>query len=295
MNELSIKITKASPLSKWVDLGRPNNQHLGIPHGGPLDKRAFEYGHTLLGLSTNEPSIEIYGGEMEVYFTSDLAIAISGFGFKAFVQSIETPTNCLLNIKAGATLKLKPIGEIGRTSYLTFKASIDYQGSKIQPFKNSIIPIIGSDFGTAIHRDKEYFFNKLDSELTTLKGTSLLDSSYVLKKYLRIYEGPEFETFSHQQIAHFFGSPFTLTQESNSIAFKLKETLMNYNNPIEITSSGVLPGTIQINHSGQPMLLHRNCQTTGGYPRLGIIHPDDLDTLAQKKAGDRIFFRLQSE
>ncbi len=38
---------------------------------------------------------------------------------------------------------------------------------------------------------------------------------------------------------------------------------------IDMLSSGVIPGTIQVPPSGQPIILMGDAQTTGGYPRIG--------------------------
>ena len=287
----SFTVIKNSPLSRWVDQGRPNQKHLGIPQSGPLDKRAFEFGHKLLSLDLEQPSIEYQGGELEIHFNNNFEICISGFGIKAFIQSLEVSTNSILKIKKGATLKLIPHSEFGRVAYLNFKAKLDIKASGFKHFHNSLCPIIGTNFGTSISKGKEIYFDSLDNERTQPTSIPELDSKYIRQKSIRVYQGPEFDLFSKEQIAHFFGSAFTISPEMNSFAFKLEESLLDYDNSTEITSSGVLPGTIQINNLGKPMLLHRDCQTTGGYPRIGIIHPDDLDILAQKGAGDRLFFR----
>jgi antagonist of KipI len=288
----SFTVIKNSPLSRWIDQGRPNLQHLGIPQSGPLDKRAFEFGHKLLGLNFEQPSIEYLGGELEIHFNNDFEICISGFGIKAFIQSLEVLTNSALKIKKGASLKIIPHGEFGRVAYLSFKGKLDIKTSGFKHFHNSLCPNIGTDFGTSISKGKEVYFDSLENKMTQITTIPELDSSYIRQKSIRVYQGPEFDLFSKEQIAHFFGSAFTISTEMNSFAFKLEESLLDYDNSTEITSSGVLPGTIQINNLGKPMLLHRDCQTTGGYPRIGVIHPDDLDILAQKRTGDRLFFRF---
>lgn len=57
-----------------------------------------------------------------------------------------------------------------------------------------------------------------------------------------------------------------------------------------MVSDGVLPGSIQVPPDGQPIVLMRDCQTTGGYPKLATVISADLDRLAQLPAGAR--FRL---
>jgi allophanate hydrolase subunit 2 len=56
-------------------------------------------------------------------------------------------------------------------------------------------------------------------------------------------------------------------------------------------SSGVIPGTIQVPPSGQPIILMGDAQTTGGYPRIGVVVRADLWKLAQAPLNGRL--RLQ--
>ena len=50
-------------------------------------------------------------------------------------------------------------------------------------------------------------------------------------------------------------------------------------------SSGVVPGTVQVPPTGQPIVLMGDAQTTGGYPRIGAVIRADLWTLAQAPLG----------
>jgi antagonist of KipI len=62
--------------------------------------------------------------------------------------------------------------------------------------------------------------------------------------------------------------------------------------PGEITTTGVLPGALQLPADGLPILLLGNCQTTGGYPVVGVVCSADLRLAAQLRPGTRV--RLES-
>lgn len=61
---------------------------------------------------------------------------------------------------------------------------------------------------------------------------------------------------------------------------------------MELVSSGVDFGTIQLLPNGQLMVLMADHQTTGGYPRLGNIISAHLPKLAQLHAGAGIRFSI---
>jgi allophanate hydrolase subunit 2 len=57
-----------------------------------------------------------------------------------------------------------------------------------------------------------------------------------------------------------------------------------------IISDGVLPGSIQVPGDGQPIVLLRDCQTTGGYPKIATVISADLDRFAQIPPGGLVRF-----
>ena len=57
-------------------------------------------------------------------------------------------------------------------------------------------------------------------------------------------------------------------------------------------SEVIVPGDIQITGDGAPFVLMAECQTTGGYPRIGSVLPCDLPRVAQAQPGARLRFRF---
>ena len=57
-----------------------------------------------------------------------------------------------------------------------------------------------------------------------------------------------------------------------------------------IVSDGVLAGSIQVPGDGIPTILLRDCQTTGGYPKIATVISADLGRLAQVAPGGIVHF-----
>ena len=53
-----------------------------------------------------------------------------------------------------------------------------------------------------------------------------------------------------------------------------------------------MPGDIQVSGDGAPYVLMYECQTTGGYPRIGSVLPCDLPKVAQAQTGATIRFEM---
>ena len=75
------------------------------------------------------------------------------------------------------------------------------------------------------------------------------------------------------------------------MAYQLAPTFDNALDPI--LTAPVLPGTVQLTPSGQLIVLMRDCQTTGGYPRVLQLTEDAISILSQKTTGNSLKFRLK--
>ena len=57
-------------------------------------------------------------------------------------------------------------------------------------------------------------------------------------------------------------------------------------------TSAVLPGTVQLTPSGKLIVLMRDCQVTGGYPRILQLTDDAINKLAQKTTNHTFKFKI---
>ena len=83
---------------------------------------------------------------------------------------------------------------------------------------------------------------------------------------------------------------FTISNENNRMAYKLKEKLKNKLK--SIITSPVLPGTIQLTPGGEIIILMKDCQVTGGYPRIFQLEEESINHIAQKKTNDIVNFKI---
>jgi allophanate hydrolase subunit 2 len=60
---------------------------------------------------------------------------------------------------------------------------------------------------------------------------------------------------------------------------------------LSLVSDFIVPGDIQILGDGTPIVLMRDHQPTGGYPRIATIVDADLDRFAQLRPGSNVTFQ----
>jgi allophanate hydrolase subunit 2 len=106
---------------------------------------------------------------------------------------------------------------------------------------------------------------------------------------IRVWPAPQWDWFSHDERETFFGQDWTVSAKSDRTGYRLEGSPLTGNRP-EMLSEPTLPGTIQILPSGQPVVTLPDGPTVGGYPRLGLIDPEDFRLLIQTRPGGKVQF-----
>ena len=273
------------------DLGRQGVQDLGIPINGAMDKASAQLANQLVGNNANSPVLEITLLGPKIQFEGPCQIAITGADLSAEINGNTIPLFRTINIEHGDVLSFgKPV--TGCRAYLAINGKWDIQ-SWLGSFSASATNTAQTTPDSVIVKDQilEIINGKEKPAISIPQGER---PSLSVEAPIKVYPGPEFEAFSTIEKQSFFGDRFTIGQDSNRMGYRLNEALNSYTKKEEVISSGVIPGTIQITNSGQPIVLMADAQTTGGYPRIANVSSNDLDRLAQFKPGDTVRFELIS-
>ncbi|MDP3058204.1 MAG: biotin-dependent carboxyltransferase family protein, partial [bacterium] len=107
---------------------------------------------------------------------------------------------------------------------------------------------------------------------------------------IRVLLGPQDDYFSEETKELFFSSPYTITDESDRMGYRLAGTKLSHIGKADIISDGIAPGSIQVPGHGQPIVLLADRQTTGGYAKIATVIGADLSLLGQMKPRQTIKF-----
>jgi 5-oxoprolinase (ATP-hydrolysing) subunit C len=107
---------------------------------------------------------------------------------------------------------------------------------------------------------------------------------------IRVLRGPEYDSFHEDARIAFWAEEWCVTPNSNRMGYRLAGCSLARANDAELLSHAVLPGTIQVPRNGQPIVLMADAQTTGGYPRIGVVIAADLWKLAQVRLSGAVRF-----
>jgi len=278
-----IKVLNAGIYSSIQDLGRLGFAKMGIPLSGAMDRFSSRLGNIILKNRKSDAVIEVTFGMAKFEFTSNTFICLTGGDFSPKLNDEFLEMQTVYEVKKGSILSF------GKRKY----------GARIY------IAVQGGIQSETILKSRS-FFGGITSKVLLEKGDELpilsqqpYDSRGFAKvkiveehfgsSELECFPGPEFDLLNQEQKKRLLES-FTISEDNNRMGYRLSETIEN--NFPSILTSAVLPGTVQLTPSGKLIVLMRDCQVTGGYPRVLQLSEYGISSLGQKISGETIGFQL---
>ena len=98
---------------------------------------------------------------------------------------------------------------------------------------------------------------------------------------IQVIPGNEINLFTADSIHLFTQNEFSVHLQKNRMAYVIENAMLERISSEELSSVTVQKGTIQVTPNSTLYLLMSDCQTLGGYPRIGQIAAVDLPIIAQ--------------
>jgi biotin-dependent carboxylase-like uncharacterized protein len=114
--------------------------------------------------------------------------------------------------------------------------------------------------------------------------------SYGSEGRIRVILGPQDDFFTKNGVETFLGSLYEVTPNSDRMGYRMSGPPIEHSGKPEIVSDGVAQGAIQVPGDRMPIVLMKDAQTAGGYPKIGNVISLDLEVLAQLRPGDKVRF-----
>jgi len=276
------------------DFGRTGYMHLGVSHSGAMDKTSLSLANYLVGKPKDSPALEITLIGPTIQFLSSMRIAICGAHFDIYLNNDLIFNNQSVDVVSGDILEFDQLIN-GARCYLALSCEINLK-KQLNSFSTHVTAKIGGYNNRQIKDGDQ--LSVLSSNTTQSTKNKSLNSSfsqfYSGKYLLRCVESVESNLFSKVQIHQFLSTKYKINQQSNRMGIRLDGNKIQISQNIQITSSGLTLGSIQITPNGLPIISSVDGQTIGGYPRIANIISTDLSILGQLKAHDTVSFELIS-
>ncbi|MBV2361194.1 biotin-dependent carboxyltransferase family protein [Thalassococcus sp. CAU 1522] len=282
----ALRVLRAGPGVTVQDMGRPGYLGFGLSRGGAADRLALSEGAALLGQDTDLAALEMagFGGVFEAM--QDLRIALSGAPMSASIDGTRIAWNASHALPQGARLEIGGV-TAGCYGYLHVGGGFD------TPIRlGSRAAHLAAGLGTPVAAGQILSVGvdpKPDRVGLCLDPDPRFEGGRV-----RLLAGPQTRLFSSDELARFLSDPFRRDTRGNRMGVRLIPSDAPYASQagLSVLSEVVVPGDVQITGDGTPFVLMTECQTTGGYPRIGTVLAADLPRVAQAPAGATLRFEF---
>ncbi|MCJ7467044.1 MAG: biotin-dependent carboxyltransferase family protein [Maribacter sp.] len=277
-----LKVLKPGFYTTVQDTGRFGYRDIGVPVSGVMDNKALAIANSLLENEEDAAVLEITMTGPTLEFEEKTYIALSGAIMNPTLNNNPIVNNKVYRVQEKDILSYGRLDK-GLRSYLAIKGG--WQTKKVLGSRSYFKAITLVEC-VADHTEIPY----IPCASFEPKIPEMPIESHFEEKVLQVSKGPEYALLLDRQLEKIFGNEFKVAKDYNRMAYQLMETVAEHN--INMLTSATLPGTVQLTPSGKLIILMKDGQTTGGYPRILQLSDDAIALLSQKKMGDSISFKL---
>lgn len=291
-----IEVLSNGALNVVQDLGRPDHLAFGVSSGGAMDAPALAMANRMVGNDEGAAGIEVGIFPFRIRFRRATRFACTGADTTCELPRRSVPSWWAADAAAGDVLTIAAPAH-GARVYLALAGGVDVPvvlGSRSTDLKSGFGGHAGrglrkgdrlalgeaaamrasAAFGVAPHWHRQFA-----GELAT--GTV----------QIRAIAGAEYDDFAAEARAVFEQTEYRLTPDCNRQGYRLQGAALKTAQPLELLSHGIVPGTIQVPPSGQPIIQLAEANTCGGYPKIATVIEADLWRVGQLRPGQRIRFQ----
>lgn len=278
------------------DQGRTGHYNVGIPQSGSMDQYSAELGNALVGNTAKEAVLECtYLGPV---LTTDQGalIAVTGAPVEVKVNGTPRPEWTRLHLNAGDELSFGVI-QGGTRYYIAVQGGLDVPevlGSR----STYSLGTIGGFHGRKLEAGDQVPVGK------PLNGGALPVADTVPEEFRPVFEkeqtvrivlGLYDHLLTDEGLDNLLNGEWKLTPVADRMGLrysgpgvKWKERKQPFgagSDPSNIVDAGYAVGSIQIPGGTQPIILHRDAVSGGGYAMVGTVISADMDLVARAAPG----------
>ncbi|MEV1290897.1 biotin-dependent carboxyltransferase family protein [Pseudonocardia sp. NPDC049635] len=294
----SIEVRKPGLSTTVQDGGRSGYYHLGIPPSGALDQYSLAAANALVGNSPDDAALEIVYMGPELRFTGPAVVAVTGAAIAPRVNGETRPQWESFTVAEGDVLDFDYL-KAGARAYLAVAGGLDTRvdlGSR----STYVIGSLGGVDGRPIAEGDVLPVGSAGSGRAGLVVPEDLRISTSKDVEVRVVMGLYDHRLTDNGRATFLDTTWTLTPVADRMGFRYSggtlETVDREppfgagQDPSNIVDSPYPIGSIQVPGGVEPIILHRDAVSGGGYMMVATVISGDLDVVAQSAPRTRTRF-----
>lgn len=297
---MAIKVLKPGLSTTVQDLGRPGYYHLGIPVSGAMDRYALRAANLLVGNDEGDAALEVVFAGPELLFNERRVVAVTGAELPPKVDGQLQATWTAFVVEAGQTLSFDYL-KMGARAYIAIAGGIDVPvvlGSR------STYPLgaLGGYEGRGLKTDDVITTGPARRNtkigLTVTADLLRVGGAEVL---LRLMPGLYWHRITDQAGIDFFEDIWKVAPEADRIGYRLrggrpltfverKQPFGAGSDPSNVVDCCYPYGSVQVPAGKEPIILHRDAVSGGGYFMLGTVISADMDLIGQMQPNQKVRF-----
>jgi biotin-dependent carboxylase-like uncharacterized protein len=287
---MAIEIVNSGLATTVQDLGRPGYYHLGIPLSGGMDRLALQAANLLVGNDAGAAVLEAVFMGPQIAFADDRMVAVAGAELPPKVDGEPRETWTSFLVKAGQTLSFDFLKK-GARAYIAIGGGIDVPvvlGSR----STYVLGALGGHEGRTLQAGDRL---KLGAAAPIKQGRAVatdLRRAPGASVELRVLTGLYWHRVAEQSGRDFFADTWKVAPEADRIGYrfrggrplKFKPRTPPFgagSDPSNIVDACYPYGSIQVPGGTEPIVLHRDAVSGGGYFMLGTVISADMDLIGQ--------------
>lgn len=280
----------AGPFVTLQDTGRIGWQRFGVARSGAMDPDALATANLLVGNPADAAALEFahVGGAFRLAATS-CRIAVAGGFFAVTVAGRPIRPYTTATVLRGQTVRVGASRD-AVWGYVAVSNGFDVPlqlGSRSTHARSGI----GGLHGRAVRTGD---ILPLAHDTVHAAPERRLAALPDRRGFLRVVLGPQHDLFTPESLEVFLAGAYTVSNQMDRLGYRLEGPVLQHTHDHNIISDGLVAGCIQVPGSGVPIVLMRDAQLPGGYPKIATVIGADLGRLAQARPGTHVRFQSVS-
>lgn len=287
---MAIKVLHAGLSTTVQDLGRPGYFHLGIPVGGAMDRLSLKAANLLVGNPEGAAALEAVFIGPKLEFTAPAFVAVTGAELPILLDGVEQPGWTAFRVRAGQVLSFGFL-KSGARIIIAVSGGIDVPealGSR------STYPIgaLGGFKGRPIAIGDELPVGAGSLEREGKSLPEALRRKPSMPAELRVLPGLYDHRVMPDSLDAFFEDTWKVAPEADRMGYRFRGgRKLDFvprtppfgagSDPSNIVDACYPYGSIQVPGGTEPIILHRDAVSGGGYFMLGTVISADMDLIGQ--------------
>lgn len=288
---MAIRILNPGLSTTVQDLGRPGYYNIGIPLSGAMDRFALRAANMLVGNDEGAAVLEAVFMGPQIEFTADAVVAVTGAELPPKVNDQIQPMWSSFSVKRGETLSFDYL-KSGARAYIAISGGIDVPvvlGSR----STYTLGALGGHEGRKLQSGDELGVEKAAKPVK--EGRSVpakLRRLPTAGVELRTLPGLYWHRLTEGSGRQFFEDTWKVASEADRIGYRFrggralefvprKQPFGAGSDPSNIVDACYPYGSIQVPGGSEPIVLHRDAVSGGGYMMVGTVISADMDLIGQ--------------